>query len=106
MVGEEEKAVTSREFSAYRRLLEMMTSFKYLGRVISVADDDWPEVIRNLENAWAVWRRMTRILGREEAMPRMSGFLFKTIMKSVLLFGAEMWVVTPRTGRVLGGFQD
>ena len=24
----------------------------------------------------------------------------------MLLFGAETWVVTPRMGRVLGGFQD
>ena len=30
-------------------------------------------------------------------------FFFKAVVKSVLIFGAEKWVVTPRIGRVLGG---
>ena len=28
------------------------------------------------------------------------------MVQAVLLFGADIWVVTPRMGRVLGGFQD
>ena len=32
-------------FSSYGRPLEMVTSFKYLGRVISEADDDWTAVV-------------------------------------------------------------
>ena len=70
MVAEEERAATSKAFSAYGRTLEMVPSFKYLGRVISIADDNWPEVIRNLTKARAVWRRMTRILSREGARLR------------------------------------
>ena len=30
---------------------------------------------------------------------------FKSIFQSVLLFGAETWVLTPHMGWVLGGFQ-
>ena len=30
---------------------------------------------------------------------------FKAVVQLVLIFGAETWVVTPRNGRVLGGFQ-
>ena len=70
------------------------------------ADDYWPAVIRNLTKARAVWRRMARILSREGARPRLSGFFFKAVVQSVLLSGAETWVVTPCTGRVLGGLQD
>ena len=37
---------------------------------------------------------------------RVSGFLFKVVVKSVLIFGAYTWVYTPRMGWVLGRFQD
>ena len=86
---EEERAVTSRAFSAYGRPLEMVTSFRYPGRVISAADDDWLAVVQNLAKARAVWRRMTRILSREGARPWVSGFFFKAVVQSVLLFGVE-----------------
>ena len=36
----------------------------------------------------------------------MYGFFFKATVQSVLIFCAETWVVTPRMGWVLGGFQD
>ena len=71
-----------------------------------MTDDNWPAVVRNLENVRAVWRRMTRILSREGAEPQVSGFFFKSVIQSVLLFGAETWIVNPCMGRVLGGFQD
>ena len=80
--------MTSRAFSAYGRTLEMVPSFKYLGRLLSAADDDWPAVIRNRTKARAVWRRMSRILSREGARPRLSDFFFKDVVQSVLLFDA------------------
>ena len=64
LVVEEERMVTSRAFSTYGSPLEMVTSFVYLGRVISSADENWPEVVRNLSKVRAVLRRMTRILSR------------------------------------------
>ena len=48
LAAEEENAVTSRAFSAYGRPLDMVASFRYLGRGISAADDDWPAVVQNL----------------------------------------------------------
>ena len=45
MAAEEARAMTSRSFSAYALPLDMVISFKYLGRVISVAYDDWPTVV-------------------------------------------------------------
>ena len=106
LAAEEVRARTSRAFSAYGRPLEIVLSLKYLGRVILAANDDWSAVIRNLTKARTVWRRMLRIMSREGASPRVSGFFFKAVVQSVLLFGAETWVVTPHMGRVLGGFQD
>ena len=44
----EERSVTSRSFSSYGSPLEMVTSYRYLWRLISAVDDDWPAVIWNL----------------------------------------------------------
>ena len=53
---EEAMAATSRASSAYGRPLEMVWSFKFLGRVLLAADDDWPLVIHNLLKARTVWQ--------------------------------------------------
>ena len=97
--------MTSRAFSVYGHPLKMVPYFKYLGRVLSASDDDWPEVIRNLTKAWAVWQRMLRILSMERARLRVSIFFFKSIIQLVLLFGVETWVVTSWMRRVLGFFK-
>ena len=37
-------------------------------------DDDWPVVAKNQAKLQAVWRRLTRILGREGEALQVSGF--------------------------------
>ena len=54
----------------------------------------------------AVWMRMGRILSREDLEPQVYIFFLKYVVQSILIFGAETWVVTPLMGRILGGFQD
>ena len=90
---------------AYGRPLVTVTSFKYLGRVLAAADDDWPEVVGNLRKVRKSWSQMARILGQEGASPRVSGMFFKAVVQVVLLFKLETWVLTPRMGRALGSFQ-
>ena len=41
LAAEEEREVTTRDLSSYGNPLEMVTSIKYLGRVILATDDDW-----------------------------------------------------------------
>ena len=55
----------------------MVISFRYLGRVILAADDDWLAVVRNLSRSRAVWKRMTIVFSREGVEPRVSGFYLK-----------------------------
>ena len=71
---EEERAVTSRAFSAYGHPLEMVTSFRYLGRVILAADNYWLAAVQNLAKVRAMWSIMTRILNREGEEPWVSKF--------------------------------
>ena len=82
-----------------------MTSFKYLGRVISATDEHWTVVMINLSRSKTVWSRMPRILSREVATPRVSGLFFKAVIQAVLIFGSATLVVTPRMGTALGGFR-
>ena len=102
---EEERGFTDRAFSAYALPLEMVTSFKYPGRVISATENDRPEVVRNLDRAKMLWRRMLHILRKEGATPRVSGFFFKGVKQTVLILGRETWFFTPRMGEALAGVQ-
>ena len=59
-----------RAFEAYGTPLETVSTFKYLGRVMTVGDDDWPAVAGNLVKAWKSWGRLSRILIQEGADKR------------------------------------
>ena len=67
----------------------MVTSFKYMGQVISAMDDDWPAVVINLARAKTVWSRMSRILSREGVTSWVSDLFFKFVVQAVLIFGEE-----------------
>ena len=80
LAEEEEREFTARAFSAYGRPLEIVTSFKYLGQVISAADDDWPAAEKKLAWARKVWSRTSRKLSREGAAPWVSGLFFMAVV--------------------------
>ena len=81
----------------------MVTSLKYLVRVLMSLDDDWLEVVGNLQKSRKSWARLPIILGMEGDSPMMSGIFFKAVVHAVLLFGAETWLMPPpRTGQALG----
>ena len=50
------------------------------------------------------WGRLQGILCREGATKRVSGNFFKAVVQQVLLFGAEIWVVSPIMERALSVF--
>ena len=82
----------------------MVKEFRYLGRVLTATDDDWPAVSRNLHRARATWGRLARILGREGADPKVSRKFYIAVTQQVLLFGAESWVLTGKMEGVQGRF--
>ena len=88
----------------YREKLQTVPWFKYLGRILTEGDDDWPAVAVNLVKARKSWRRLQGILSREGATKRVLGNFFKAMVHQVLLFGAETWVVSPIIERALSAF--
>ena len=95
---------TERALEAYGKPLEMVSTFKYLGWVMTAGYDDWPAVAGNLVKARNIWGRLSHILSREGADKRVSGNFFKAVVQAVLLFGAETWVLKPRIEKALESF--
>ena len=72
LVEAEMRKTSEKEFHAYGKQMRAVTEFKYLRRVLTNTDDDWPAVYGNIRKARANWGRLARVLGREGADPKMS----------------------------------
>ena len=64
IVEEEMWESAERAFQPYGKPLAAVTSFKYLGWVLTAADENWTEVVGNLCKARNIWALMPRILER------------------------------------------
>ena len=62
--GEESRISTEVAFQDYGIPLVAVSEFKYLGRILTVLDEYWPEVVGNFREARNQWAWMSRILGR------------------------------------------
>ena len=94
------------EFSALGTTLGRVHDFRYLGRILAETDSDQPALRRNLAKARQRWARVSRILVREGATPRVSGRFYKAIVQLVLLCGSETWVWTESMRQSLRGFHN
>ena len=95
----------ARAFQAYGRPIETVTSFKCLVQVMTASDDNFPVVVGNLQKEQKSWSRLTKILVRKGARPRLSGIFLKAVVQAIILFRLEMWVMITHMGRSLGGLQ-
>ena len=55
---------SERAFEAYGAPIESVSEFKYLGRILTATDDDWPAVAGNLSKAKRSWGRLAKVLSR------------------------------------------
>ena len=97
--------ISGRAFEAYGEQIQNVSTFRYLGRVLTAGDGDWLEVVDNLGKARKSWGRISRIMIREGADPKVLGGFYKLVTQSVLMFGAEKWVLTQRMERAMDSFQ-
>ena len=56
---------------------------------------------QNLRRAQEKWGLLVNLLSREGADRRTTGFFNVELVKSVLLFGSETWVMTPELEKYL-----
>ena len=76
LVEEEVREGKERDITAYGIPLALVTSFKYLGSVLSTSDDNCPAVVHNLWRAHQKWARLSRVLSREGSDARTLGRIF------------------------------
>jgi hypothetical protein len=72
--------------------------------MVSETNSDYPALYRNLKRAKQKWALISRVVTREAATPRAAAIFYKVIVQTVLLYGCESWVVTPRMMKILTGF--
>ena len=89
---------------AYGLPITSVTPFKYLVRIITALDDNWPTVASNIKKAQKNWDQLNFILVWEGANTRESGTFFKAAVQEIIIFGSETWVMNLYMGRTLGGF--
>ena len=98
------ESATTTSFKVGSTTIKNVEEFKYLGRIIDKDDDDWPAVKRNITRARAVWGRLARILSSENATATIMGTIYKAVVQSILLYGAETWVLNKMMIRKLNSF--
>ena len=93
-------------FQCYGQPLETVQSFKYLGRLLTSTNDDWPTIYKNLTKARRRWAMLAKVLAREGADQSTMARFYIAIVQAVLLYGSETWTVNQSILRVVGGFHN
>lgn len=73
--------------------LEQVTSFRYLGRSVGNKNDDWLAVSNNIHKAQVRWARIAKVLRQRTFSEQTATNLYKVLIQSILLYGAETWVL-------------
>ena len=78
-----------------------MNKFKYLGVTISEEGGSGEAVRARVSAAWGKWRNLSGVIS-DKKMPRKSKMkLYMTVIRPVLLYGAECWTVGKKAEQIL-----
>ena len=87
LAEEEAQSGEVTEFRDYDRPPEIVSSFKYLGRLLTATDYNWTAVISNIQKTSRSWYCLDQILGREGAYNWTLGRFYVVFVQAILLFG-------------------
>ena len=69
--------------------MEAVSEFRYLGRILTEKDNNWPTDAGNIKKARQSWVHLARVLGREGEDYKVSRNFYIAVTQAVLLFGSE-----------------
>ena len=72
---------------AYGCPLSMVSSFKFLVRILMVNDDNWAAVISNLRKLQKRWAKMLQILVWYGDNVRLYSLFYKSMDQAILIYG-------------------
>jgi hypothetical protein len=101
---EERKQAVETKFYVNGQILQRVTEFKYLGRILDAEDNDQKAVKYNLAKAKQQWGRLTKVLASAKGKPRTMAKFYMAIVQAVLLFGSETWALTKEMEKRLISF--
>ena len=104
MVGYTSALALRRQFAADGDDLKRVKAFRYLGRLLSMDDNDAQAVRTQLTKARKCWARLGCVLKGENASPKVCGAFYRTVVQSLLLYGSESWTLSPALLSRLEGF--
>ena len=73
-------AALQHTFIAYEDRLRRVEQFKYLGRVMSMDNNDVPAMRRNLKRARKTWGRLRKVLEKEEVSSKVAGMFCQGVV--------------------------
>ena len=76
----------------------------YLGWMLDKSDNDLPVVHHNIQKAQQVWGRLGKLLRREGVDSFVLDIFYRAVVKIVLLFRSETWVLFAAMTKRMEGF--
>ena len=93
-ISQDEQAKANNiKFYVYDKELEIVKSFKYLGRTLSDREDDTECIEYNIRKTRQRWNGIAKILKREGANSTTMAKFYMAIVQAVLLYGSGTWVI-------------
>jgi hypothetical protein len=102
--AETARVALTQSFTAYGDELEKVEVFKYLGWLLAYDDNNTQAMQGNMKEARKSWEQVSCILRAKNASPKVCGVFYIAIVQAVLLFGSEMWKLSPLSLKSLEGF--
>ena len=74
-----------------REELQRVPHFKYLGSSVEETGGTTTEISQRLSAAWGNWKRCNGVLCDRRMPVKLSGEVYKIVVRPALLYGAETW---------------
>ena len=78
-----------------------MDSFKYLGLALNNKGRPEDPVKARVTAAWNKWRQMSGVLGDRRMPRKLKVKIYKTVVRPVLMYGAEVWTIRKKEEHLL-----
>jgi hypothetical protein len=103
--AETTKIAFAQLFTVYRDKLERVKVFKYLGWLLAYNDNNTQAMQANLVKAHKSWGQVSCVLRAENTLPKVCVMFYTATIQAVLLFGSELWKLSPLSLKSLEGFR-
>jgi hypothetical protein len=76
--------------------LKQTETFKYLGSTMNAQGGCEVDIRNRIRLAWQKWRELTAVLCDAKMPIQLKGKVYKTMVRPVMIYGAEAWTMTRR----------